>query len=150
MSVVPGRLLPKPTIRYATSSANVDERASWNLRAVKFSRGAKLEKWGVLVLQDGGRDDFAGENDPALQAVITGFSSMCRTSGMAVDQAPPTKIVVSLPRKDQQDPTRKAATQAIQAAIMGLKDRKIAKPRLMMVMLSSGDKHVYAGIKVSP
>lgn len=149
MSVVPGRILPKPTIRYANSAAQTDDKASWNLRAVKFHRGARLEKWAVLVIRDGGRDDFMGEGDPALDPIIQGFSSMCGKSGMWVDKVPPARLSVNLPPKDSSDPTRRKATEAIQAVLFGLKAKGIQKPRLVMVMLSNGDKHVYAGIKVS-
>lgn len=37
MTVVPGRILPPPRIQYGQGTPQVDERASWNLRAVKFA-----------------------------------------------------------------------------------------------------------------
>ena len=64
MAVVPGRILPSPSIRYGKGIPHVDEKAGWNLRNVKFHVGGRLANWAVLVIQDNGRDDFSGPNDP--------------------------------------------------------------------------------------
>ena len=63
MAVVPGRILPPTNIRYAQGASSIDERASWNLRNVKFHIGGRLTNLAVLVIQDNGRDDFSGPND---------------------------------------------------------------------------------------
>ncbi|KAK7683759.1 hypothetical protein QCA50_013135 [Cerrena zonata] len=144
MAVVPGRILASPNIRYGQGAPRVDERASWNLRDVKFAVGGRLSNWAVLVLQDGnGRDEFSGAGDPELRSIIQGFSKMCRVSGMNVDDKPPFIAVAQLPPKDGQDPIRKNAVGAIRSALMTIKP----KPSLVMVMLSSADKHIYSGIK---
>jgi eukaryotic translation initiation factor 2C len=108
---------------------------SWNLRNVRFHKGAKLEKWGVLVIRDGGRDDFAGERDPELDTIITGFSNMCRTSGMQVDGTPPVRLVAELPdkRREDSDPIRSNAIKAVSDALMSMPARKMSKPKLLMV-----------------
>ncbi|KAF4579495.1 hypothetical protein EYR40_000331 [Pleurotus pulmonarius] len=145
MAVVPGRILPPPAIEYGQGRPDVDaEKASWNLRSVKFTRGGKLQSWAVLVVQDGGRDDFAGAGDPELRNVITGFAQMCSKSGVVVSNNNPPIAVVQLPRKDNRDPIRSAALTAISNA---LKAQLKTPPQLLMVMLSNGDKHVYSGIK---
>jgi eukaryotic translation initiation factor 2C len=144
MAVVPGRILTAPGIRYGEGTPSVDERASWNLRNVKFSVGGKLTNWAVLLIQDGNpRDEFAGTDDPELRTVTSGFANMCRTSGMVVDRNEPQYGAARLPRKDPNDPTRAASVQAIRGAILKFKP----KPNLIMVILSNGDKHIYAGIK---
>lgn len=143
MAVVPGRILPPPVIRYGQGTPRVDERASWNLRDVKFAVGGKLEQWAVLLIKDGNeRDEFSGPNDPELQAVVAGFANMCRTSGMTVDRAPPSIAVAALPRKNPSDPVRREAVAAIRTALMGVK-----RPLVVLVILSNGDRHVYSGLK---
>jgi eukaryotic translation initiation factor 2C len=144
MAVVPGRILPPPGIKYGQGTPRVDERASWNLRDVKFAVGGRLEKWAVLVIQDGNqRDEFGGTDDPELRQVVSGFAKMCRTSGMIVEQADPMFAACRLPPKDSNDPTRAKSVQAIRATLTSMR----AKPTAILVILSNGDKHVYAGIK---
>lgn len=44
MTVVPDRILPKPSIKYSQgTSPSIDARASWNLKGVKFAVGATLK-----------------------------------------------------------------------------------------------------------
>lgn len=145
MTVVPGRILQAPSIKYSgQGSPNVDERASWNLRDVKFAKGARLDGWGVLLIKDGNdRDEFASTTDPALLATVRGFAQMCRKSGMSVDQKDPLFAKVELPRKTGTDPTRAAAVSLIRASLMSMPK----KPTIVLVILSTGDKHIYNGIK---
>lgn len=142
MAVVPGRILNSPRVMYNQRSQDIDDRASWNLRGVKFSRGATLDKWAVLVIKDGGRSDFSGVEDREMQTTIQGFVRMCQTSGMNV-RGQPRFIEAALPPKNREDPTRKAAINEIRTSITSLRP----KVDLIMVLLSNGDKHVYAGIK---
>lgn len=144
MAVVPGRILQAPGIRYGQGTPKVDERASWNLRDVKFAVGGKLTGWAVLVLHDGNhRDEFSGTNDPELRNIVNGFAQMCRTSGMNVDRAEPAYTSCQLPPKEAGDPTRAKAVSLIRTTLMALKN----KPNLLLVILSNGDKHIYAGVK---
>jgi eukaryotic translation initiation factor 2C len=144
MTVVPGRILSPPGIKYGQGTPSVDERASWNMRNVKFTKGARLENWAVMVILDGNsRDEFSRPDDPELQATYRGFASMCKNSGMSVDQKDPPVIAARLPQKTATDPTRAAAVAMIRQQLMSLK----TKPSLVLILLSSGDKHVYSGIK---
>ncbi|KAJ7481492.1 argonaute-like protein [Mycena latifolia] len=136
MAVVPGRILPRPGIKYDQGTPEVDDRASWNLRNVKFRKGGKLENWAVLLIKDGNRDEFGGVGDPELMRTIRGFVDMCRKSGMTVAGGDPPVVEAALPPKDRTDPTRDGAIAAIRAV-----------PALVFVILSNGDKHVYSGIK---
>jgi hypothetical protein len=45
--------------------------------------------------------------------------------------------------QNQNDPTRRRAIEAIRGALLTLKP----KPELVLVILSNGDKHIYAGLK---
>ena len=144
MTVVPGRILSPPGIKYGQGTPSVDERASWNLRNVKFTKGARLENWAVLVILDGNsRDEFSKPDDPELQATYRGFATMCKNSGMSVEQKDPRVAAARLPQKTPTDPTRAAAVNIIKQQLTSLKP----KPSLVLVLLSNGDKHVYAGIK---
>ena len=144
MTVVPGRILAPPGIKYGQGTPSVDERASWNLRNVKFAKGARLDNWAVMVILDGNsRDEFSRPDDPELQAIYRGFAAMCKTSGMIVDQKDPVVIAARLPAKNHTDPTRAAAVAAIKQQLMSVK----AKLSLVLILLSNGDKHVYSGIK---
>ncbi|KAG7095760.1 hypothetical protein E1B28_006465 [Marasmius oreades] len=144
MAVVPGRILPPPGIQYGQGKPQVDDRASWNLRNVKFFKGATLTNWAVLLIRDGnGRDEFQGTADPSLKQTIDGFAGMCKTSGMKVPDMPFALLEAHLPRKDPRDPIRGLAIGAIRTAIMSLKKR----PSFLLVILSNGDKNIYSGLK---
>jgi eukaryotic translation initiation factor 2C len=143
MAVVPGRLLPAPGVNYGQGKPSVDDKASWNLRAVKFAVPGTLSQWGVLVIQDGGRDEFQGVGDPELQRTVRGLADMCRTSGMRVE-GEPRYAVAPLPRASRDDPIRKEAIKVIRAAVTQGYPKK---PSMILVILSSGDKHVYNGLK---
>ncbi|CAK5264708.1 unnamed protein product [Mycena citricolor] len=144
MAVVPGRILAPPGIEYAKGRPDVDDsKASWNLRNVKFKRGATLKNWAVLLIRDGNRrTEFDGLNDPQLRPTVQGFAGMCTTSGMQVADAP-EYVEAFMPPKNAQDPTRFNAITVIDKALKTLK----RKPTIVLVLLSSGDKHIYAGIK---
>jgi hypothetical protein len=144
MAVVPARILPSPRIQYGQGTPSVDEKASWNLRNVKFTKGARLENWAVLVIRDGNdRDEFSNPADPGLIEVYKGFASMCRNSGLSVDQKDPIITAARLTRKQEDDPTRSKAIKDIEKALKSLPK----KPTIILVLLSNGDKHVYSGLK---
>lgn len=143
MAVVPGRILPSPNIRYATNAPRIDDRASWNLRDVKFAKGGKLENWAVLLIADGGRDEFQGPGDPALVQTVDGFVTMCRKSGVNVVDKPSQVVVAQLPNKTREQPIRGDAINTIRAALLGIKK----KPSFVFVILSNGDRNVYSGLK---
>ncbi|KAG6876982.1 hypothetical protein C0992_011165 [Termitomyces sp. T32_za158] len=144
MAVVPGRILPPPGIQYKLGTPQVDDRASWNLRNVRFAKGATLSNWAVLLIKDGNdRDEFANISDPELMRTIKGFADMCQNSGMNVDKVSPTVVQCQLPRKDRADPIRSQAISAIRTTLKSLK----TKPNIVLVLLSNSDKHVYSGLK---
>jgi eukaryotic translation initiation factor 2C len=90
MAVVPARVLPAPRVMYAQKSQEIDARASWNLRSVKFSQGATLGQWAVLCIRDGNaKSEFGGGiRDPELIKVLGGFKKMMSVSGMTVRGEP--------------------------------------------------------------
>jgi len=143
MTVVPGRLLPAPGINYGQGKPLVDDKASWNLKAVKFAVGGRLAEWAVLVIGDGNRDEFQGAGDPELRRTVKGLADMCRTSGMKVE-GEPLYAAVRLPRKSREEPVRSDAIGAIRQAVTQGYPKK---PSMILVVLSNGDKHIYNGLK---
>ncbi|EGO01021.1 hypothetical protein SERLA73DRAFT_167206 [Serpula lacrymans var. lacrymans S7.3] len=143
MAVVPGRILPSPGLTYSNAPAQIDERASWNMRSVRFTVGGRLERWVVLLVQDGGRDEFRGTNDPELRNVIKGFRDMCSKSGITVDRQDPAFVAVQLPPKNRGDTMRREAITAIRNALVSVKP----KPNMVLAILSSGDHAIYEGFK---
>jgi eukaryotic translation initiation factor 2C len=143
MAVVPGRILPSPSIRYAQGGPRVDERAGWNLKDVKFATGGKLESWAVLLIKDNGRDEFTSPNDPELATTLDGFANMCRRSGVNMPQKPKWILQTPLPPKSGADPLRKKAIPEVRKTLLSAP----GKVQLLFVILSNGDRHIYSGIK---
>jgi hypothetical protein len=96
-----------------------------------------------LIHDGNSRDEFPDTKDPELRKVIAGFANMCKTSGMVVDRADPHFVSARLPPKNIADPIRAQAIKVIRASLLEIKP----KPKLVMVILSNGDKHIYSGIK---
>ncbi|GJE86301.1 argonaute-like protein [Phanerochaete sordida] len=143
LAVVPGRILPKPDLKYAKSNAAIDDRASWNLRDVKFAQAGRFNEWACLLIQDNGRDEFEGENDPQLQQVLDGFQRMCSKSGVNFPKKKARIFSVKLPEKSKNDPIRGAAVNSIRDKLREMRP----KPDFLLVILANGDRHVYAGLK---
>lgn len=145
MAVVPGRILSKPGITYASSaSASISDRASWNLVGVKFAIGARLDNWAILAIKDGDASgEFSGSSDRDLLEVVSAFRHMCNASGMLVTTNP-TYTTAQLPPKDlSRDPMRREAIHIIKDALLTIRP----KPTLILIMLANGDSAIYEGIK---
>ncbi|KAH8109520.1 Piwi-domain-containing protein [Phellopilus nigrolimitatus] len=140
MAVVPARLLSPPKVIYSSGSLTV-ANGSWNTRDVRFHRPAQLTRAAILVLADGGRDDFRDSSDPVLRGVVTRFLATCRTGGMQVDDALPPLLFVRLLQANPRDPLRAAAIDAIENEIKTLPGR----PNIMLVFVSNGG--IYPGLK---
>lgn len=144
MAVVPGRILTPPRVIYASGQPPRVADGSWNILGVKFHRPAALSKFSVLVLADGGRDDFQNQGDPALREIVQGFMTKCRNSGMTVDASlvPPIQYL-RLPRPNPRDRGRTEAISAIEQTIRSLPSR----PNIVLVFMSNRDPDIYPGLK---
>lgn len=142
MAVVPGRILTPPRVIYASGQPRVAD-GSWNILGVKFHRPAALSKFSVLVLADGGRDDFQNQGDPALREIVQGFMTKCRNSGMTVDAGAPPIQYLRLPRPNLRDRGRTEAISAIEQTIRSLP----ARPNIVLVFMSNRDPDIYPGLK---
>lgn len=143
MAVVPGRLLPPPGINYGQGRPNIDEKASWNLRGVKFAVGGRLAQWAVLFIVDpSARSEFQAVDD-RVKATVRGLADMCRTSGMRVE-GEPLYATAQIPPKSIKDPIRAEAIKAIRDTVT---QKYPKKPSMILILLASSDKHVYNGLK---
>ncbi|KAH8100182.1 hypothetical protein DFH11DRAFT_766581 [Phellopilus nigrolimitatus] len=82
-----GRRQGAPPINVTYSSGSHRLQRSWNTRNVRFHRPAQLTRSAILVLADGGREDFRDSLDPGLRGVMIRFLAMCRVGGMQADHA---------------------------------------------------------------
>ena len=138
--------LTPPRIRYGRGEQSVDEKASWNLKnVISLWKARSSDLWTVLVIKDGNRhDEFNDAHDPELRSIIDGFTSMCRSCGISVIQTPPLITVAELPRKrTPKIPSDPKPSRLFAALLMATKQ----KPALLLVILSNGDKYIYAGLK---
>ena len=143
MAIVPGRILTLPRVRYASGPLNVNAKASWNLKGVKFVTGATLANWAVFVVRDGGDDDFSDPTDPEFGHAIREFVDVCKNSGLSVETEQPQVSFVDLPPVVRRDPLRKDAIRAIQTAMLSMRP----KPTIFLVILSDSNPAIYEGVK---
>ncbi|KZS96684.1 argonaute-like protein [Sistotremastrum niveocremeum HHB9708] len=138
MTVVPGRILNAPAVKYANSVARVNN-ASWNLRDTKFAVPVSLSRWVMLSIVDGSRFDF--ENLTDLKPIIDSWSATCTGAGIKLTE-PAHPVFVRIPDK-RADPTRMKGLQTITERLKVFNPR----PTIIMVILPSTDKDIYNGIK---
>lgn len=147
MATVPGRILAPPKPKYFQNVDGSDFKAhkgSWNLKKVKFTRGAPMKKWAVLVIHDDNQGEFRGPMDPELLDTLNGFVVTCQAMGIAIKSRPKFAEVVLPPKNRTEDPTRSLAINGIQGAMSNLLEQK---PEIIMIILSGDDRHIYSGLK---
>ena len=139
MAVVPARVLKQPRLLYARNeSADIRrDRASWNLQNRKFFKGQRLDKWSVFLVITGSRHDFSNPQDPALIALIDTFKGSCSACGMTVGR--PNAIRGADISNAQNDNMLHAK---LLRSLENLKDCGF-----LLVILSNGDKRVYATVR---
>jgi eukaryotic translation initiation factor 2C len=143
MAVVPGRILPPPSICYAQGGPHVNERAWWNLQEAKFATGGNLESWAVLLIKDSGEGEFSGPDDPKLAGTFLRFVDLCTNLGVHIPRKPKWILQTLLPTRSYADPLRQNAFTEIHKTLQN----SPGKPQLLFVVLSNGDRHIYSGIK---
>ncbi|KAI0028802.1 Piwi domain-containing protein, partial [Vararia minispora EC-137] len=138
MTIIPARELPPPGISYAGRTAYANN-GSWNFVGYKFHHGARISKWGVMVVIDGD-PYYQSTSDPALLGWIRGFADKCKASGMAVPN-PPVVKGVQLPPQPQ-DPGRLRAIRCTENKLRECRDFDI-----IIVLLQRRDDYIYPAIK---
>jgi eukaryotic translation initiation factor 2C len=109
---------------------------------VKFHHGARLAKWGVLVVVDG-RPEFSGPNDDRLRSLIRGFADKFQRSGMVVS-GPPLVKAVNLP-DSRQDQGRVGAMRLLEQKMAEFGPAKDLS--ILFVILSRRDDYIYPAVK---
>lgn len=70
MAVVPGRILNPPKVAYAQGKEVEIRDSAWNLRGLRFHRGARLGNCLAIAISEG-RFDFQSAQDPEFAKVRT-------------------------------------------------------------------------------
>ncbi|KAI0247504.1 Piwi-domain-containing protein [Lactifluus subvellereus] len=146
MSVIPARELPAPKVTYSKGSLQV-KNGSWNLRDVKFHRGAKASNWKVLVVRDNADGTALNDtSDPRLSSFIEAFVGKCRSSGIDLSPRPSTILQTDelLPIHQDQKRRTGAITQ-ISRTIELFGDMESIS--FILVLLPRQDDYLYPGIK---
>ncbi|KAH9942807.1 Piwi-domain-containing protein [Amylocystis lapponica] len=145
MARTPARVLPPPGVTYKAGRPSVRD-GSWNILDVKLQAGGNMTNWAVMLVQDGGRSEFAGPTDPELMTFLRMFANKCRTSGITCPDSPPTIMQTGRLPPPRQDPSRVGALRQIEQTIKNnLNPRQ--KPSFILVLLSGVDNFIYPGIK---
>ncbi|KAK7032399.1 hypothetical protein VNI00_013147 [Paramarasmius palmivorus] len=150
MTVVPGRELPPPRLLYGRKQVMARDGA-WNIVDVKFSRGAQIKSWWMMVVRDSMVPNgslVGGPGDPNLTRLRDNFAAKLRSSGMTIPGAMPRLSVTPLLPPIHADPSRKAALNALRTTFRDeLQKAGGQKPDFILVLLSYTDNYIYPGIK---
>ncbi|CCL98880.1 uncharacterized protein FIBRA_00887 [Fibroporia radiculosa] len=147
MITIPSRVLPPPQVIYSQGSLSV-QGGSWNLMSHTFQDPARVMSWAVLLVMDGGGDEFGGADDPELNPFLNQFARSCKAVGMDFP-AQPSVIMKTPTLSSNNDRSRKNAIDQIQETFeshlcLGNGDEK---PSFVLVLLSKPDSVIYSGIK---
>ena len=145
--VVPGRELNAPRLSYRSGQPRV-QNGGWNIVDVKFQRGATVDEWWVLVVQDG-RSRIKGPTDSAYTGLVGAFKAKMASSGMAVPSSLPTLLPPAVLLNPNRDPNRKESLNVIRNLLRTeIQKRRGKKPSFILVILENRDHFIYPGIKV--
>lgn len=144
MASVRARVLPAPKVVYAQGPRAPND-GSWSSRDIRFVKPAQVStgKLVVLIVRDGGEDDFIGVDDPAMVKAVSGLLAKCRSRGMAFQDPRPNVRTITLPEESRDDPSRTRAISMIEKTLGEFSPT----PQLALVLLSEKDKSIYAGLK---
>ena len=145
MSVIPARELPAPKVTYGRGSLQV-KGGSWNLRDVKFHRGAKAPNWVVLVVNDGVADlSFENKTDPKLVTFLDAFAKKCNSIGMDLALKPSLILATGDLSQIEDQKRRPAAIATISNTIARIQNMK--KVNFVLVLLQAQEDFLYPAIK---
>lgn len=145
MSVIPARELPAPKVTYGKSSLQV-KGGSWNLREIKFHRGAKAPNWVVLVVNDGVPDlSFKDKTDPKLIGLLDTFVKKCNSIGMDLAPKPSSILATGDLSKIEDQKRRPAAIASISGTMTRIPNMKNVS--FVLVLLQTQEDFLYPAIK---
>ncbi|KLO12386.1 Piwi-domain-containing protein [Schizopora paradoxa] len=144
MSVIPARILEPPTVLCRDRSCRVRD-GSWDASDTKFHKAATLQDFGVLILSDGGRNDFRGED---WKSIVKAFLKKCRDLGMNVKLPPGSGDLpmCQAVRTDVHGHHRGSPRQTIAKLAEAIK-RFPNPPKYLFVFLANQDPHLYSVLK---
>ncbi|KAK2467586.1 hypothetical protein APHAL10511_000441 [Amanita phalloides] len=151
MSNIPARVLRPPKLVYGEGRTSMREGA-WNVLDFKFQRGAEVNSWWVLHVNDPKRwDDNRRNNNQSsversqLETITEKLRDKCIKSGMSIPK-PNLLPTAQLNRINNDDFSRTKALSEIHK-ILGEACQTHGKPSFVVVFLERVDKHIYPGIK---
>ncbi|KAF8664851.1 hypothetical protein AX16_000692 [Volvariella volvacea WC 439] len=142
--VIPSRELPPPRISYKQGRADI-RNGGWNILNVKFHRGARVNSWWVLVVQDSPNPSISSPDDPILVGLVNGFKNKCISSGMTMPAANPRTFSVQLvnPRRD---PGRAESIRKLRE-LLTRQVNEAGRPDFVLVILENRDNFIYPALK---
>lgn len=133
----PARILDNPKVVYRNNKS-INSRATWNLIGTKFSNGATMNKWAVLVVEDRKGQIPRGK----LPEFLSKFQEVCNNSGIQTSNCS-QKLDVQLGDVRDFEAFKKKLEPAFKSAIA-------SGVQAVLVLLSVRDKlnrPIYAAIK---
>jgi hypothetical protein len=139
MAVIPARELTPPKISGSKPITKIN-RASWYFPDnVRFVRGARIDTWRVLIIQDGKNEIKLNEADE----IVDGLVTKLRKCGLDVPKKLPEKSKISLVDPNEDDASRSKSVQMIREGLTGA-----GNVSFILVLLNNVDNVVYSAVKV--
>jgi eukaryotic translation initiation factor 2C len=138
LTVVPGRVLRGPDIKYKDSKVASTRFGSWNMQSIQFTTRARLPSWTYLWLSSQGSRD-AWNNDQELASTLNVFQAKLKEVGIDVNAyTPGLRITLSATNIDAE----------IDAAIQRFVSHPTRKPpTLLLMIMPYVDTSIYNRVK---
>lgn len=134
-----GRVLNSPRVSYSATQPRVED-GQWSLLGSKFIKISSISRLAILVLSDKGQHDFRSSEE--VREVVDKLLDKCRGAGIKISQPFPP-LIVQLPKREQNDPLRSSAIEAIKIELGKLPE----KPDMVIVFMSGREPRIYPSIK---
>ncbi|KAI9795475.1 MAG: hypothetical protein M1833_007005 [Piccolia ochrophora] len=137
MLTVAGRILPAPTVNYATNRTVAPFSGSWNMINQKFVTGAAIKNWSYFKIQWADRDPLT----TPLQQLMSEFKSMMGACGLRVEAPNPAPgfPVLKLNPAD--------ASSHFQSIDKWLGNVNNTSTKMLLVVLPARSQELYAHVK---
>jgi hypothetical protein len=139
MAVIPARELAPPRISGSKPITNINKASWYFANNVKFVRGARIDSWGVLAIQDGAN----GIGLKEANAIVDGFVTKLRKCGVSVPEKAPGMKPIRLVDPVEDDASRSKSVRMIREGLTGAGDVSF-----ILVLLNNVDKVIYPAVKV--
>lgn len=144
LAVVSARVLPPPRLMYGQNKqADISHHnAAWNLRHLRFYKGQQLRNWGVFVICTSS-EDFTDPTDQRLHTLLSQFRQALGNSGITSDAVDESHIFGAT-LLNPKNMNNLSIHSILRNALLKPAHDKLS---FLLVLLSDGDKRVYAAIR---